>query len=93
MSVERGFYARCGHRLERCDRRDRFDLDEQVIADQPPDLHGSAGRWLLGIDVLVADLAHVVELGGVDQVVGEHLPRLGTNVPRPHQHSRRVERR
>ena len=56
---------------ERRDYGDRFDLDEQVVADQSPDLHGGAGRWLLGIDVLVANLANHGELGGVDQVVGE----------------------
>jgi hypothetical protein len=44
--------------LKRRDHGNRFDLDEQVIADRPPDLHGGAGRWLLNVDVLVADLAN-----------------------------------
>ena len=63
---------RCGGQgLERGDHGDRFNLEEQITADQPPDLHGGAGRWLLGVDVLVADLTHNGQLGGVDQVVGE----------------------
>jgi hypothetical protein len=59
--------GRCGHGLERRDHGDGFNLDERVIADQPPDLHGGAGPWLLGVDVLVADLTYDRELGGVDQ--------------------------
>jgi hypothetical protein len=63
--------GRGGQGLERGDHGDCFDLDQQVVADQPSDLDGGAGRWLLGVDVLVADLADHGELGGVDQVVGE----------------------
>src|SRR4029450_5120317 len=55
-------------RLRRGDHRDGLDLDECVLPEQPPDLHGRAGRWLPGVDILVADLPHDGELGGVDQV-------------------------
>src|SRR4029453_17909983 len=42
--------------------------DECVLPEQPPDLHGRAGRWLPGVDVLVADLADHWQMGGVEQV-------------------------
>src|SRR6266542_5604553 len=57
--------------LDRRGHRDSLDLDQKVVADQPPDLHGGACGQSLGVEVLVADLADDWHLRRVDDVVVE----------------------
>src|SRR5262249_12486876 len=51
--------------------RNRLDLNQHIIAKQPPYLHGRTRGWLLGVDVLIAYRTHDGDLRYVEQEVGK----------------------
>jgi hypothetical protein len=57
--------------LDRRDHRDSLDLDQKLVADQAPDLHGSACGQSLGGEVLVAHLTDDWHLRRVGDIVVE----------------------